>query len=120
MNGLTLWKTTLSGPVRTGGKLGHASLLRLVLRPVRPDRFFVVAPVGADGSGQDTCAGSAQATRRATVVDISVPAPSSTTSGLAQPHRESSAAAAAISSPTELPFIATSAPAGATNGIDQP
>src|SRR3954470_22930318 len=109
MTGPDLWITTLRGCAVAGGKLAHARRLR----------FDLVFALDA-ASGQDTRPGSAQATRTATVVDDTRPAPSTRTSGSAHPHRSSTGRAASISSVIVDPFIATSAPSGSTSGIDQP
>ena len=62
-------------------------------------------------------------TTRTTVVGGSsragAPAPSDSTSGSAHPSRRRSSADSATSSAARDPFIASSAPAGDTNGIDQ-
>src|SRR4051812_6840598 len=116
--------TTLTVGVLIGGKLcAGTGVLRHVLRlrfPVDRPRPADLGVAGLVASGQDTCPGSAQATRTAIVGETGHPSPSRCTSGSAQRSLLSTTAAATTSSSIELPFMATSAPVGDTSGIDQP
>ena len=105
---------------RTDGlvRLGHVPCLSpartLALRTGIGARPLIADPTYLPGVGPSHPNGDRS-------VEKQRPTPSSSDLGgrAAQP-RPGRRAAAAISSATELPFIATSAPSGATSGIDQP
>ncbi len=118
MSGRILWKSTLSTPSDPVDNSSRQSRRRDPLDRFRSDLVLRVAFDSPLAGGQDTCAGSAQTTRTAPVVDTSA-SPSSRISGVAQPSLASTPAAPSISATADCPFIATIAPVGATSGIDQ-